>query len=194
VTVVNRVSPYKDVVMAGTPDYRTIRAAAVKVPTPSVKDAKSTWTNVLFRKVADRSEAVAGGTIRYTLYVKNVLDHTIDDASISDRFDPMLMSSPDAPSGMRTFAVPVLQPGAEWKVSYTLHVSEALANGTVLSNIATLQGSDVESSPLSERVRVTQTGIMTGMPQTGAPLDLLFVLTTSGMAFGSMVASRRKLM
>lgn len=155
---------------------------------------------VMFRKGVDRSEVVPGGDIRYTLYVRNTLDHTISDAVIMDRYDGQYMSfvSTDTPgslvrqtSGEMEWKVPVLAPGQTWQASYILRVSEDAPNAADLNNVASISGRDVSGVALSERVRTVSTDVFTDFPTTGGAMDALIGLVLGLAAIGSAAGHRR---
>ncbi len=116
----------------------------------------TTTTNTerfVFRKTTDTGEVAAGGTIRYTLFVRNNLDFPITDAVISDRFDGEWMTIDSVEngsdiisrsSGKIDWRVPVLQPGQSWQTSYVLSVSANLPQGSQLER--TLPPSRVTTS------------------------------------------------
>ncbi len=160
-----------------------------------VDPSASTRTNenLLFRKVAGADEAIPGGQIRYTIYVKNVLPHPIATAWVTDRFETQHLrfrsadvASAHAGNGELAWNVPVLAPGETWQTSYVLDISPDAPQGSLLANIATLGGPDVEMVPLTERVRAVQTGVLIRLPQTGAAWDVLFVLTSSLTTAGGL--------
>jgi uncharacterized repeat protein (TIGR01451 family) len=153
---------------------------------------------VLFRKVASAGETVPGGSVSYTLYVRNVLNHPITDAVITDRFDPKLLSfvSSEAPvdfgaPGTMRIRVPVLQPGESWKATYVLAVSKSAPKGLSINNIATISGGDLKEMTLSARVTVGSMGVVRGMPKTGASMDLLFLLGTVPLGLASAAMQRK---
>ncbi len=148
---------------------------------------------VLLRKGVDRSEVSAGGRIRYTLYVRNTLDHAITDAMIVDRFDGQYMTfvTTDNPGalvksmpGQLDWKVPALQPGQTWQASYVLEVASDIPDGTDLNNIASISGRDVSGVALSEKVRTVSTEILADFPTTGFDIASAFglVLGAAGMA------------
>lgn len=150
--------------------------------------------NVLFRKTADRGEAVPGGKIRYTLFIRNTLDHVISDASIIDRFDNRYLSleSVDDPTSLvsktdsqMTWAVPVLKPGESWKTSYVLSVAPNAPTGMQLDNVATLRGADVNGLSLTERVRTNSSGVLREFPMTGAGMDAFMAAAVAVLAMGA---------
>lgn len=147
--------------------------------------------SVLFRKVADSAEVVPGGTIHYTLYVQNILLNVIHNAVITDRFDPNAVNVADAGNGtvagdgQLQWALPTLQPGQEWKTTYSLKVNDSVPNGTTLNNIATLNGSDVTTATLNEKVTVATANVVGYLPTTGAAFDILFLLAVMPLAIGA---------
>ncbi len=140
---------------------------------------------VVFRKTADRSEAVPGGAIRYTLFIRNTLDHVISDAVIVDRYETQYLSYVSAENtqyllnrseGHMEWQVPVLKPGESWQTTYVLSVSENAPTGLMLDNVATLRGADVSGISLTERVRTNQSGVIGDFPETGAGMDTILAL------------------
>ncbi len=152
--------------------------------------------DVIFRKTADRSEAVPGGSIRYTLFVKNTLDHVISDAVIIDRFDTQYLSFVSADNmqnlisqsgGHMEWKVPVLKPGEAWQTTYILAVAANAPTGLELDNVATLRGSDVSNISLTERVRTNSSGVMGDFPSTGAGMDMILAFL---MGIPALAATR----
>lgn len=146
---------------------------------------------VLFTKTADRAEAVPGSSIRYTLFIRNTLDHAIADAMIVDRYDSRYLSLTRFEQGQQLvgntkgemrWQVPVLQPGESWETTYVLAVSKNAPTGLELDNVATLRGSDLGNISLTEKVRTTRAGVLTGMPSTGAETDVMLGLALTLMA------------
>ncbi len=156
--------------------------------------------SVIFRKSADRSEAVPGGSIRYTLYIKNTLDHVISDASIVDRFDSRYLSfvSTDRPQNIKQqsegnliWTVPVLKPGETWTATYVLSVSADAPSALELDNVASLRGSDVSGLSLTERVRTNKSGVIRDFPETGAGMDAILALVLAAAAVVTSGAQRK---
>ncbi len=140
---------------------------------------------VVFRKTADRSEAVPGGAIRYTLFIRNTLDHVISDAVIVDRYETQYLSYVSAENtqyllnrseGHMEWQVPVLKPGESWQTTYVLSVAENAPTGLMLDNVATLRGADVSGISLTERVRTNTSGVIGDFPETGAGMDTILAL------------------
>lgn len=158
--------------------------------------------DVLFRKISDRSEAFPGGSIRYTLMVRNTLDHVISDAVISDRYDGTYLSleSYENPANLTSqsdgnmrWQVPVLQPGESWQTSYILAVSPKAPAGMDLSNVASIRGNDLDGLALTEKVRMVKADVMKEFPQTGGAMDAVLGLLGMIGAAGSVIAQRRKI-
>ncbi len=152
--------------------------------------------DVIFRKTADRSEAVPGGSIRYTLFIRNTLDHVISDAFIIDRFETAYLSFVSAENtqnlrnrsdGHMEWQVPVLKPGESWQTSYILAVSPDAPTGLELDNVATLRGGDVSGLSLTERVRTNSSGVIGEFPETGAGMDTILALL---MGIPALAATR----
>ncbi len=156
--------------------------------------------NVLFRKSADRGEAVPGGEIRYTLFVRNTLDHAITDATILDRYDSEFMSlatyeNPEnlasQSQGEMTWIVPVLQPGESWVTTYVLSVAKDAPNAVELNNVASLRGTGLESVSLTSRVITSQSGVLRDFPATGAGMDSLLAFLLAGIAVATGSAQKK---
>jgi len=149
---------------------------------------------IIFRKTADRAEAVPGGSVRYTLYIKNTLDRVISDATILDRYDNQYLSFSSADQshflienndGRMTWKVPVLKPNESWSTTYILSVAKNAPTGLSLDNVATLRGSDVSSISLSERVSTNTAGVLGDFPTTGAGMDAVLAAILALGALGA---------
>ncbi len=152
--------------------------------------------SVLFREVADASEVLPGGSIRYTLYVQNVLLTPVSGVTITDRFDPSIATVVDPGNAMQTSAsqlqwtLPTLQPGQVWKTVFIMKVNSNVPANTSFSNIATINGTDLGSATLNETVSVGTTSVVTDLPTTGASFDLLFLLLIVPLAAGAATLQR----
>jgi hypothetical protein len=184
-------------------DYTSVATFAYDGGFDGVDPSLSTRTasDLLLRKVAASDEVVPGGKVRYTIYVDNIYDHPIHGATVSDRFDSSNLTFADGDAivqgdGQLLWNVPDLAPGETWKTSYVLSVSNALPRGTVLTNIATINGPDIDQISLTERVRTVRTGVITGMPRTGAAMDVLMTALSSGAAvsIGGFQFFRRRML
>jgi uncharacterized repeat protein (TIGR01451 family) len=154
---------------------------------------------MLFRKTADRAEAMPGGQIRYTITVQNTLNHVVSDAVIVDKFDSRYLTLGQYDRGSliavsddrMEWKVPVLKQGEVWQTSYVLSVSPNAPHGLPLENVATIRGADVASASLTERVWTGKAGVITQFPTTGGSWDLyllqllaLVALGTTGAQYG----------
>lgn len=152
---------------------------------------------VLLQKTADVTEVLPGGSVRYTVTVRNVLLHPIGDAVVTDRFNPSFFTVIDngqasvISEGELEWKVPALAPGQTWQRSYILGVRGEVPHGTTMSNIAHITGSSVADASYQERVTVTQTGIVAELPSTGAPLDVFVTLLLFPLALGPALLQRR---
>lgn len=156
--------------------------------------------SVIFRKTADRSEAVPGGSIRYTLLIRNTLDHVISDAVIVDRYETQYLSFVSAENtqnmlsrseGHMEWQVPVLKPGESWQTTYVLAVAANAPTGLSLDNVATLRGADVNGLSLTERVRTNSSGVMGDFPETGSGMDTILAFLMMLPALGATGLQRR---
>lgn len=172
-------------------------ASSARNRSSSSSSRRTASRNLLFVKSANASEVMPGGTIRYTLRVQNVLLTVIDDAVITDRFDPAMMTAVDLGGGRETtpgqlrWIVPRLQPGMTWQTTYVLAVHENVPAGTDIGNVATIAGTDVATATLNEKVNVVRTGIVDSLPKTGVSYDGIFLLL-SGIASLGVVAGTKK--
>ncbi len=156
--------------------------------------------DVIFRKTADRTEAVPGGAIRYTLFIRNTLDHVISDAIIVDRYETQYLSFVSTENrqnlvnrseGHMEWRVPVLKPGESWQTTYVLAVAADAPTGIELDNVATLRGADVSGISLTERVRTNQTGVLGDFPTTGVGMDAILALLMSIPALAATGIQRK---
>lgn len=163
-------------------------------------EVAQTTESIIFRKTADRSEAVPGGSIRYTLFIRNTLDTVISDASILDRYDPRYLSLQSADNrifllrefpGQMEWQVPVLKPGESWQTSYILSVSADAPTSVTLDNVATLRGSDVDGISLSQRVSTNTSGVLGEFPTTGAGMEAILATALAFVALGATGAQKK---
>lgn len=152
----------------------------------------------LLRKVADRAEVMPGGRVRFTLTVRNILAVPLRDAVVSDRFHPQYLGVIDgggastSREGLLSWMIPPLLPGETWQTQYILQASENLPHGTILANTATLQSDVTQAFALPAKISQTRTAVITGLPETGAPLDVLLGLLLLPSA-GTCAFIQRKL-
>ena len=159
--------------------------------------APAPQTAVLLRKTADRSEVVPGGTVGYTITVQNTLLHVIRSAVVTDSFNPTYLSVQNTGNasvmgqGLMQWKLPDLAPGQIWTAHYTLAIAKNAPHALSVNNIARITGPDVGDASINERVTITRTGVMTQLPATGAPMDILLALMFSPLALAGAFAQRR---
>jgi len=156
-------------------DQTTVDVNSSKVNRPPVMP-----TNVLLRKVSDRSEVRPGDTVQYSIILRNTFEHPIRNVVVEDRIDDrysdVVGSSNGEMIGNRiVWNVPVLNPGDTWGVDYTVRIRPDAPHGVEIANVVSVEGEGLERTSLTERVRTSSIGIVTRLPRSGAPIDLLFV-------------------
>jgi uncharacterized repeat protein (TIGR01451 family) len=155
--------------------------------------------DLVLRKVADRSEVRPGETLRYSVSLRNATGRTMQNLRIEDRIDQRYMAVIGGEQGSMqgdriVWTVPKLAAGESWQVSYTVRVSERTPHGASLLNVVTVSGEGIETISLTERVFTSSVSVMSTLPPTGAPLDVLFVLTSALGALAPVAALRRRIM
>jgi uncharacterized repeat protein (TIGR01451 family) len=173
---------------------RSTRSRASVIPDPREQAATE---YPLLVKSADHTEILPGGRIRYTVTVRNILLHRIEDVVVSDRFDAAFMSMVDEGTAMSTegqleWELPSLQPGEDWTASYVLVVHDDVKNGTTLNNIVSVVGGDVSEVPVDERVRLVATSVVTNLPAAGFPADTFSLFLFVPLAAAGAYAMRRR--
>jgi len=154
-------------------------------------------SNVLLRKTADRSEVKAGDAVRYTIYMRNTLDHPIRNVRVEDRLDLKNVEILNAQSGELdggriVWTIPELSESQTWEVSYLIRVKDGVPNGTEIPNVVSVSGEGLENISLTQRVRTSVVGVTDNMPASGAPLDALFSSALSALsALGAWLSKRR---
>jgi len=154
-------------------------------------------TAVLLRKTADRGEVIPGGHVRYTITVQNTLLHAIRGSVVTDSFNPTYLSVQESGNattmgnGLLQWRLPDLAPGQVWTASYVLGISKNAPNALSVNNIARITGPDVADASFNERVTITQTGVMTQLPATGAAMDAILAMLMAPLALAAAVAQRR---
>ncbi len=157
--------------------------------------------NALFRLTPNMGEVLPNGDIVYTVFVQNVLLLNIRDAAVSVRFDPAVASvrsignGTNAGNGEIRWALTPLAPGQTWQTTFTLRADASLSGGNVVTASGRLTGSDVNGSPLNERVAVATTSVIAAgsLPDTGAAFDTLFLALSGVLALFFGLAQKRSL-
>ncbi|MBU0458062.1 DUF11 domain-containing protein [Patescibacteria group bacterium] len=161
--------------------------------------AKPVKSNVLLRKVADRSEIRPGDTVSYSIYLRNTLDHAISNVVVEDRIDQAYTEILDGDVGQMVgdrivWNIPVMEPGASWDVSYTVRISPNAPHGIGIANVVSVSGDGLENIALTERVHTSQIGVMTYLPNSGAPLDVMMSGVLMLLAGIPTIWTRRRLL
>lgn len=160
---------------------------------PEVRNA-----TVLLRKTADRSEVRPGDMITYTVYIRNSTANPINRIIVEDRLDQRYMQVVGGDAGMMqgdriVWTIPTLAPSQDWSVRYTVRVNDRTPHGEALLNVVSVTGEGMEEISLTERVFTARINVVTKLPPSGAPLDLLFLLASSAAALAPTMAMRKKL-
>ncbi|MDD3896733.1 MAG: hypothetical protein PHU04_02710 [Candidatus Peribacteraceae bacterium] len=152
-----------------------------------------------FQKRADSSEVRPGGTVGFTITLKNTTSHPMRNITIQDKFDAQALrmlestkNTTDVRNGIATWNIAELQPGQSWSVQYRMQVNPSVAHGVRLTNVATVSGEGLEELSLTERVQTVHIGVLTKLPKSGASLDLLFLLFTGIFGAGQVAAMQLK--
>lgn len=153
---------------------------------------------VMVTKNADRAEVRPGETVRYTVTVRNVTNHPIENLKVDDRMESphvrILNADQGVAAGNRvSWTVPYLAPGEVWNVSYDAQVDYRAPHGLSIPNIVTVSGQGMETVSLEERIYTMQIGVISNLPPTGAAFDALFLLATGLAGAGQTFATRRKI-
>ena len=159
--------------------------------------ASANTQNPMLRKVADRTEVRPGDTVQFTIYLRNTLNHDLRDVRIEDRMQSIYATVVDGQSGQMqgdrlVWELPVLEPGKEWFVTYTVRISPATPHGTVITNVVTASGEGMETISLSERLMTGRIGVVTDLPPAGAALDVLLGGLVALFSAGATLLMRRR--
>lgn len=157
--------------------------------------------NALFRLTPNTAEVLPNGDVVYTAFVQNVLLLNIRDAVVSVKFDPAVASvsnignGTSAGNGEIRWALTPLAPGQVWQTTFTLRANGALSNGSIVTASGRLTGTDVNGSPLNERVSVATVSVIAAgsLPDTGAAFDTLFLALSGALALFLGLAQKRSL-
>ena len=163
-----------------------------------VRPAEVANATIMLRKSADRSEVRPGDTITYTVYIRNSTANPINRLIVEDRLDQRYMQVIGGDAGMMqgdriVWTIPILAPGQDWSVRYTVRVNDRTPHGEALLNVVSVTGEGMEEISLTERVFTARINVVSKLPPSGAPLDLLFLLTSSVAALAPTMAMRKKL-
>lgn len=166
------------------------------------EDGDADDDRILLQKFADQETVVAGGSIRYTLSVRNILDRTVRDIVIIDHVDPKYFTHVTTtdlqvqPDGTLEWKIPTLRPGELRTAHYTLRASVNAAVGSRVPNTATLRGENIRPLSHTEYVTITRAAASTGgtkgrrLPSTGMP-EGIFALAITSLALSSAFSHAR---
>ncbi|MBI3331342.1 DUF11 domain-containing protein [Candidatus Peregrinibacteria bacterium] len=171
---------------------------ASNVPSRDDRDGRQS-EDVLLRKTADRGEATPGDTISYTITVRNTTDRTLRDLEVADRLDAAYMTlvsgvTDAVRTGNRlTWTIDELAPNEVWQRTYSVLIAADVPSGVNLNNIVTVGGDDISSVSLTERVQTAELGVVSGLPETGAGMDQIFLGLSGLLGAAQVLLQRRKL-
>ncbi|HLD08056.1 MAG TPA: hypothetical protein VJB60_03250, partial [Candidatus Peribacterales bacterium] len=131
---------------------------------------------IVLDKSANVSEVAPGGNIIYTITISNASTEALMNLTVTDRFDPALITITNAnqgnlQGGAITWTIPELKSGERWVVRYSGQAKATLAHGTVIANTAVVDGTQIAS--INERLRSdsVRVNVVKELPQTGAEWD-----------------------
>lgn len=151
---------------------------------------------VLLRKTADRDEVRPGERITYTVYLRNTTNQDLTNLFVEDRLDERFMAVVGGETGRKVgdrivWDIPVLRPGEDWQVRYTVLVNPQTPHGETLLNVVTVTGDGLEKISLTERVQAGRIGVVRKLPPTGAGMDALFLLVSGVLSLVPVAVRRR---
>ncbi len=105
----------------------------------------NTLPDLTIDKTADRTEALPGSVVSYTITIRNTGTRDIGNAQLTDDYPESLVTISDAggasdAGGTLTWNLGTLRTGSTTVVRYRARVKEGLARGTQIRNIATVRG------------------------------------------------------
>lgn len=167
--------------------------------TTEIPEATTNTRGLRISQQADRSEALPGNRIRFTLTVKNGTNTVIDEgATVSVRYDASAMRYVRSAGGDLIvdghirWELPRMNPGETWTTTYELQVREDAPHGLRTSTITTVSGGDAGDYGYDGRMDQTNVSVIRDLPTTGAPMDIIAMLGASVSGFaGSGLAFRR---
>ena len=139
------------------------------------------WGKLTITKAADKTRAMPGSVVKYTVTVTNNTGVDLSNIIVADKLDSDLRysdSTGDYSTGTGTWTVASLANGKSVTLTLTVKLKYALTAGTVIDNTATVtsaaaggQTYDLSSLKLSDSVSVTVTSGK-GSPRTGDESNL----------------------
>lgn len=163
-------------------------------------EATTTTRGLRISQEADRSEALPGNRIRFTLTVKNGTSKTIDaGAMVSVRYDASAFKYIQSGNGDLIvdgnirWTLPEMKAGETWTTTYVLQVREDAPHGLRTSTITTVSGGTGDYN-YSDQMDQTSVSVIRDLPTTGAPMDMIAMLgaSISGLASSGLAYRRVK--
>ncbi|MDD4287329.1 MAG: hypothetical protein PHN33_03185 [Candidatus Peribacteraceae bacterium] len=134
---------------------------------------------------AHQAEALAGGTVRATITVKNTGARTIHAVVVSAQIDPASAQfvAPLPRFGTVTgetafWEIPQIYSGKTWSVTVPLTLSETSKQGDQSTLTARVSASDLAEGNAGASLVATTTIGVTGLPVTGLRFDILFLIAS----------------
>ncbi len=150
-------------------------------------------------KTADQMEVQPGGTVGFTIRLRNTSGAAWRNVTVVDKFDHALLrvvESADGgqmkPSGEIVWQIPELAPGQVWSTHYVMQLNPRASHGLTITNAVSASGEGMEEVSLTERIYTSSIGVVTRLPKSGAALDWIFVLLTSAAGAGQVMAMHLK--
>lgn len=151
-------------------------------------------------QTASMSEVVPGGTIRYTITVKNITRETLHNVDVIDRYNPEMIDivQPLFDGGIVNgnqieWFVPKIFAGQSWTTTFTARAKDTLVAGDRIVLMAHAY-SDESDADLYPEAWSSVTGVgIAYMPQTGDRYDVLLAIAAlMGAALITNLTIRRK--
>ena len=162
------------------------------------------WSKLTITKAADKTRAMPGSVVKYTVTVTNNTGVDLSNITVADKLDSDLRysdSTGDYSTGTGTWTVASLANGKSVALTLTVKLKYALTAGTVIDNTATVtsatagsQTYDLSSLKISDNVSVTVTSGK-GSPRTGDGSNLglwIAVMAASLVCAGAAVVIYKK--
>lgn len=148
---------------------------------------------------AHQGEVLPGGTIRFTVGVRNQLRTTVEDLMITQQFDPAQVTPvlPIAMGGeirgnLIIWEIPRVLAGQSWSTATAFNVHTSLAVGERITLHARASAQDTSKVFVGDLGTATTVGIAS-LPPTGMASDVLVIGLTLVGAAGLTAFSRRRL-
>ncbi len=156
----------------------------------------------VFQVRTDATETVPGGMLRLSALLHNPFPYTLSGLSVSARLSPetarvarLSTGGAEVRSGRILWQIPDLPPGGSWTGRVALRLPENLPHGTDFRAVFSLGGPEaVRALPLTERVASVHSTLLTALPKTGVPFDVLFASASFLSALFPFALHRRLIM